>query len=741
MGGRKVSRLAWLLAVSTVSGVVPPCLSEELAAGTEPLVGVAGVPYDLGATRDYDQIFGTLAGRGIDLFFPTFQYEEAPQTRSLGFESDFVPPCRWDDPAFLALRNSGVRLIVPASLLYDPGQPLPPIESDPLAALVACAGDGTLFGVLSYDEPAHNGIAPAATQALYDRIKTVAPDAPVLMVHAPLRVPLDAPSEDPAGLEYLAKVQEHSRAADIVGFDTYPIPESMARVGAPDAGNRILGPETVVGAYLDFIAEAAPGKSYLAVLQNFSPADQYAPEALARIPQELRSRARPPSRAELDAMLHQAVGNGAGLVIWYGGGFTKSEDAPQWRDTLDVSAQLEANPMRTAKAASAASAAMALAAGLAGATPAEQAYRLAEGDEIRIVIPGAPDFAGVYRLGAAGQIALPLEHGVQLHGMTLDEATAAIKQALSSAIQHPVIGVEIAERRPFYIMGDVAESGAYPAQAGLTLGKALAIAGGARRKLGDELQATVVSVRANEEFAGSLFELAAARIRAARIEATLQGQMEFDAPAPPAGLAKDKIAAVQERERAIQQASMEAFDSRMELLQRLLQTRLDEMAALEARLETIAEHARRLDEDIAEVEDLRARGLSTMDRLQSLTREKDRTQSDVLQTSVMLNQAREEQVQIEIQLDEAPSERRIDLLNGLSEAQQRIRQLEGSVAASAQLLDASAMSAVTPDVVHVTFTITRGDQLLESVADLNAPVQAGDLIEVRRTVAAALLGQ
>lgn len=378
---------------------------------------------------------------------------------------------------------------------------------------------------------------------------------------------------------------------------------------------------------------------------------------------------------------------------------------------------------------------------VAAATGEEAEYRLDEGDQLRLVVPGATEYAGLYRLGASGRIALPLEAPVELGGMTLEEATAAIRDALASEVQDPALGVEIAERRPFFIMGDVADSGSYPAEPGLTLGKAMALAGGARRTVSDELQATVVSVRADEEFGGSLFELAAARLRAARLEAALEGSKEFAAPTAPRGLDTAEVEAVEMRERAILEASQDAFESRMVLLRRLLQTRLDEIAALEARLDTIAEHSRRLDADIAEVEDLRARGLSTMDRLQSLTREKDRTQSDLLQTNVMLNQAREEQVQIEIDLDETPRQRQIELLEDLADTQDRMRRLEGSIAASAQLLDASAGSTSVEDAVQVSFAITRADGSVETTADLAAPVRPGDLIEVRRTVAAALLGQ
>jgi hypothetical protein len=315
-----------------------PCASQESRPDTAPLIGVAGVPRELAATRDYDRIFATLSAHGIDLFYPTFQYVEAPKAASLGFEADFVPPCRREDPAFAAMRAHGIRLIVPAGLLYDPSRSLPPPEADPLAALIACAGD-VIYGVLSYDEPPHSGLQPGATQALYRRIKAVAPQMPVLMVHAPLRVRNGAAGDDPARRAYLAAVAEHSRHADIVGFDTYPIPVSIQRLGAPGPGGAIVGEREAVGAYLAFIRRTNPGKHYLSVIQNFSPADQYAPELRARFPAELRARARAPSRTEMRTMLRQAVQNGASVVIWYGGGFTETEDAPQWRATLEVSAE------------------------------------------------------------------------------------------------------------------------------------------------------------------------------------------------------------------------------------------------------------------------------------------------------------------------------------------------------------------------------------------------------------------
>ena len=338
-GENRVNRVAFVLAAVCMAAAFTPCAPQE-GPSEPPLIGAAGVPRELGATRDYDRIFATLAAHGIDLFYPTFQYVEAPRAASLGFEADFVPPCRPEDPAFAAMRAHGVGLIVPAGLLYHPDGPLPPLEADPLAALIACAGD-VIYGILSHDEPAHGGVRPGATRALYERIKAVAPELPILMVHAPLRVGDGGPGDASADA-YLAAVAEHSRHADIVGFDTYPIPTSIQRIGAPGS-NEVLDAGSAVDTYLDLARRTAPGKRYLSVIQNFSPASQYAPELRVRFPPELRARARAPSREEMRTMLRTAATSGASIVVWYGGAFTETEDAPEWRATLAVSAELGGN--------------------------------------------------------------------------------------------------------------------------------------------------------------------------------------------------------------------------------------------------------------------------------------------------------------------------------------------------------------------------------------------------------------
>lgn len=294
--------------------------------------GFAGVPVSLGKTADYDTIFGALADSGADFFFPTFLFQQAPQPRSLGREKDFAPPCKPTDRAFEALRRSGLGLIVPASLLYDPRRPLPPVGRDPLRALMACAGPGTVRGVFSYDEPVHAGVSEDAARLLYARVKEVAPDLPVMMVHAPMTTDTSAEAHQ----RYMAAVRSISRHADVVGFDVYPVPGVIAKIVRPGSGTTVLEGQEAVRAYGRLIRQLAPDKRHLAVLQNFAYVDQFDPGVLGRFPRRLVEAARGPTLGELRGMARAAEEEGAEIIFWFGGAYTPDAGAAHWKRSLEV---------------------------------------------------------------------------------------------------------------------------------------------------------------------------------------------------------------------------------------------------------------------------------------------------------------------------------------------------------------------------------------------------------------------
>lgn len=379
-----------------------------------------------------------------------------------------------------------------------------------------------------------------------------------------------------------------------------------------------------------------------------------------------------------------------------------------------------------------------------GICRAEEPYRLAEGDEVRLVAPGAPDFSGVYLLGERGGLALPLTTPVNLEGLTLAEAAAAIRQALSAALARPELGLELTRRRPFFITGDVAKAGMYPMQAGLTLAQAAALAGGARRAEISDLQTAVTAIRAGEELDVAIRSLGEARLRLARLEAELADAADFApdpallTPSSQAGSQRD-LATVAAREREILLASRAAYQERMAMLSRQRATRDAEIAALEGRSAATERLGEQLAKEMEAVQDLIARGLAPTLRLNALTREADRQQSDVLQIGVMLNQARQGRNQIDLEIANGPRERRVALLERALETRARIDVLQRQIEASAALVVESGGAARTDAgaSLRTMFRIVRrGAAMAEETDDGAQAVQPGDLIEVRRVLAA-----
>jgi polysaccharide export outer membrane protein len=108
-----------------------------------------------------------------------------------------------------------------------------------------------------------------------------------------------------------------------------------------------------------------------------------------------------------------------------------------------------------------------------------QPYLLDSGDKVRVFVYGQPNLSHVYPIDGAGFISVPLIGNVRARGLTtyhLGEQIAA--QLKVSFVKDPQISVEMAETRPFYILGEVRAAGRYPFEPGLTVEAAVAIAGG-----------------------------------------------------------------------------------------------------------------------------------------------------------------------------------------------------------------------------------------------------------------------
>jgi protein involved in polysaccharide export with SLBB domain len=106
-------------------------------------------------------------------------------------------------------------------------------------------------------------------------------------------------------------------------------------------------------------------------------------------------------------------------------------------------------------------------------------YILGPNDRIRVKVYGEADITGEYEINNSGQVSIPLAGHIKAAGVTTRQLEKAIASALAKGIvRDPRVNVEVAQYRPYYILGEVKKSGEYPYRNGLTVMDAVASAGG-----------------------------------------------------------------------------------------------------------------------------------------------------------------------------------------------------------------------------------------------------------------------
>ena len=107
-------------------------------------------------------------------------------------------------------------------------------------------------------------------------------------------------------------------------------------------------------------------------------------------------------------------------------------------------------------------------------------YKLGTGDVISITVFGEDDLKVSHvRLTDAGTISYPVLGELQVRGRTVGEIEKMITDGLRGRyLVNPRVSVNIDEYRPFFINGQIKNGGSFPYQPGLTVRKAVTIAGG-----------------------------------------------------------------------------------------------------------------------------------------------------------------------------------------------------------------------------------------------------------------------
>jgi len=121
-------------------------------------------------------------------------------------------------------------------------------------------------------------------------------------------------------------------------------------------------------------------------------------------------------------------------------------------------------------------------------SPELSSYKLGSGDMITIRVVGEDELKRErLRLSDAGTISFPILGEVRVKGMTVGALEEQITRGLKGRyLVNPQVTVSIDEYRNFFVNGMVEKPGGYPFSPGLTVRKAISIAGGFRERASRE---------------------------------------------------------------------------------------------------------------------------------------------------------------------------------------------------------------------------------------------------------------
>lgn len=117
----------------------------------------------------------------------------------------------------------------------------------------------------------------------------------------------------------------------------------------------------------------------------------------------------------------------------------------------------------------------------------DQLHQIAPGDAISLIVFGEQDLSTQsVRVPQSGRVSLPLIGTVSVVGKTTKQVEDEVRTILAQGyVKNPRLSVSIFSYRPIFIRGAIRSVGAFPYTEGLTIAKAVALAGGTKKSAQD----------------------------------------------------------------------------------------------------------------------------------------------------------------------------------------------------------------------------------------------------------------
>ncbi|WIY27741.1 polysaccharide biosynthesis/export family protein [Parasedimentitalea psychrophila] len=322
---------------------------------------------------------------------------------------------------------------------------------------------------------------------------------------------------------------------------------------------------------------------------------------------------------------------------------------------------------------------------------AAQNYIIGPGDKLSISVFGRDEFTRVTEVRGDGSIRLHLLGRVEAAGRTLSEIEDQIVKRADSLFDGSVsIVVGIAQYRPIFVLGNVQTSGSYPFAPGMTVIKAIALAGGYERanaEDSDERSVLEAQRRAIDAQIRLRFAQDEQKAIAAELERLHSADPEVMVPAP-AEINPDQVELFQ-MSRAILDETIEGFHRREALAEA-------ETSFYSQRREIIGRQLVVIEGQLADINALVSQGLSRRERLVDLQVDVDNYRADELETLAFAAKAEQTGANAESEIGVAVTRYHRDLLREKILIDQKVELLRSNLSASMNYLRlASPTTALT----------------------------------------------
>lgn len=345
-----------------------------------------------------------------------------------------------------------------------------------------------------------------------------------------------------------------------------------------------------------------------------------------------------------------------------------------------------------------------------------------------------------YTIDAAGNISLPLLGDVPATGMTTTDLATRISEQLRQRIGlvgQPDVSVEVIQFRPFYIVGQVEKPGEYPFRPGLTVLRAVSIAGGLQR-------ATELSLRRSISTLGEIqlhaLETNGLLARRARLEAELRG---LDAIEFPRALAERahmaSISMLMQQENLIFDSRREALNTQLQAYKQLKIFLEKEVDSLDAQIKILDKQTALFKQEHDGVSSLVSRGLAVTSRQLDLERAMASMEGDRLRLETNLMKIRQDISRTDISVLELRNRRATEVTLELRQTQSKLEEVGQKSETAEKLLhedqstSARLMSQRGPGgAPQPNYTIVRhiGGEARNLLATETSLVEPGDTVKV-----------